>query len=340
MADRLRARLLAWYDANKRDLPWRRYRDPYAIWVSETMLQQTTVGVVVPYFERWMKSFPTVASLANADIDAVLAHWQGLGYYRRAKNLHAAAQSIHRQGRFPETFDEWLMLPGVGRYTAGAVCAIAFGHATPAVDGNVLRVYSRLHADGSAGIQGRCETWAGTLVRGSRSGDAVQALMELGATVCLPRSPRCPDCPFSRHCAAKREGKVDSYPVKSVKPETVKLVKHIYVPCCNGRFGVTRIPEGEWSAGLYRFESDRSLKGALLIGQFGHTVTKHRISVKVYVNPVKSKSRRMQWYKSTELENVPMPSDERKAARLAIDHLFQSGKKSIGKTTRPLASKK
>jgi A/G-specific adenine glycosylase len=207
----LRRRLLAWYDANRRDLPWRRTRDPYAIWISEAMLQQTRVETVIPYWERFLARFPDAAALAGADLDDVLGAWAGLGYYSRARNLHAAAREIvaRHAGRLPDDPDALRALPGIGRYTAGAIASIAFDRPEPVVDGNVRRVLARFgREDGEAAL------WeaAARLASGTRPGDLNQALMELGATLCAARAPRCEACPLAGGCAARRAGDVEAFP--------------------------------------------------------------------------------------------------------------------------------
>lgn len=213
---RLRAPLVRWYRRAKRDLPWRRTTDPYAIWVSEVMLQQTTVTAVVPYWERFLSRFPDVASLAGSKEDDVLAAWTGLGYYRRARSLRQGAIAVMERydGRVPEDEAHLLELPGIGRYTAGAIASLAFGRATPVVDGNVARVFSRLFALPGRGAPLEAALWtiAGTLVRGADPGSLNQAVMELGATICTPRSPSCAICPLARACRARREGNPESYP--------------------------------------------------------------------------------------------------------------------------------
>ena len=182
-----RRKLLVWYRKNRRDLPWRRTRDPYAIWVSEIMLQQTRVAAVVSYYERFLRRFPDVGTLARARIDTVLTLWSGLGYYRRARHLHAAARILRRDG-FPRTAADWRRLPGVGPYTAAAVASIAFGEPAAVVDGNVTRVLSRLHAlDDGRPVGDLAQAWLSPRA----PGDFNQAVMELGATVCTPRSPEC-----------------------------------------------------------------------------------------------------------------------------------------------------
>lgn len=210
--------LVDWYRANRRDLPWRRTRDPYAIWVSETMLQQTRVRVVVPYWQSWMARFPTAAALAAAPLDDVLSAWSGLGYYGRARNLYLGAREVVARygGRLPETAGELRSLPGIGRYTAGAIASMAFDRREPLVDGNVARVLSRLFAVEedvkSAAGQKRLWQLAGELVPADAPGDFNQALMELGATLCTPSAPRCPDCPLVAGCRARLAGRERELP--------------------------------------------------------------------------------------------------------------------------------
>ncbi|KPK17161.1 MAG: hypothetical protein AMJ62_02830 [Myxococcales bacterium SG8_38] len=228
----LRHELLRWYDQAARDLPWRRTRDPYAIWVSEVMLQQTRVETVIPYYERFLKRFPTPATLAAADEDAVLSHWSGLGYYRRARLLHAGVREVVERygGRVPESAEDRRALPGVGRYTAGAIGSIAFDKPEPVVDGNVTRVLARLFGIdtpvGTAATTQRLWDEAARLVPGERPGALNQALMELGATVCTAQSPRCGACPVAADCVAHRRGVVDALPVARARkaPGAIALV--------------------------------------------------------------------------------------------------------------------
>jgi A/G-specific adenine glycosylase len=219
----LAAALLRWFDAEKRDLPWRSSRDPYAIWVSEVMLQQTQVETVKPYWLRFMERFPTIADLAGAELDEVLAEWQGLGYYRRARGLHQAAQAVMAQhgGQLPDDVAALRALPGVGDYTAGAVASMAFGLRAPAVDGNVNRVVTRLFAIPGDPRQGdsrrSVHAHAAALVPAERPGDFNQALMELGSRICTPR-PACPSCPVRAHCAAYAAGQPTAYPERRPAP--------------------------------------------------------------------------------------------------------------------------
>ncbi len=213
-----RAALLRWYRKQRRDLPWRRTRDPYAIWVSEIMLQQTRVDTVIPFYHRFLERFPSVAALARARESDVLAAWSGLGYYRRARNLHAGAGIVAREGggELPRTLDGLRALPGVGAYTAAAIASIAFDLPAAAVDGNVIRVIARW--DGregrrnEAGLKRAVTERANDFAPGSRPGDWTQALMELGATTCLPRAPLCERCPVARWCRAAASGRPDRYP--------------------------------------------------------------------------------------------------------------------------------
>jgi len=212
--------LLDWYRTNKRDLPWRRTKDPYRIWVAEVMLQQTRVDTVIPYYERFLKKFPDVRTLARASEDSVLKAWESLGYYSRARHLHEAARVVVSQsgGVIPAGMDDLRKLPGVGAYTAGAILSIAFGRRVAAVDGNVIRVIARLFAvedpvDGSKAKR-RIGAIAQGLVPASEPGHYNQALMDLGSGICTPRSPACPACPLAMACRARRKGVQESIPVK------------------------------------------------------------------------------------------------------------------------------
>jgi A/G-specific adenine glycosylase len=221
----LRGGLLRWYGRHRRDLPWRRTRDPYAIWISEIMLQQTQVATVVPYYRRFLERFPDVASLAQASEEDVLGYWSGLGYYRRARSLHDGARRIMELhgGRLPADPSALRALPGIGRYTAGAIASIAFEQVEPVLDGNVRRVLARVLALDGARVGWASEQrllWevAGDLVRGARPGELNQALMELGAVVCTPAAPRCPSCPVRARCRARAQGRSEAYPASRPRP--------------------------------------------------------------------------------------------------------------------------
>jgi A/G-specific adenine glycosylase len=218
----LTARLLAWYDRHRRRLPWRaepgEAADPYRVWLSEIMLQQTTVAAVAPYFIRFLERWPTVSDLAAAPLEDVLTEWAGLGYYARARNLHACARAVVAEhgGRFPDSAEELARLPGIGAYTAGAIAAIAFNRRAAAVDGNAERVLARLLdlREPLPQIKPKLRAVAERLVAEDRPGDFAQALMDLGATVCAPASPRCMVCPWAEACRARAAGDPESLPVK------------------------------------------------------------------------------------------------------------------------------
>jgi A/G-specific adenine glycosylase len=225
----LRQKLLTWFDRQRRDLPWRRDRDPYRIWVSEVMLQQTTVAAVVPYFERFLTAFPTVGALADADEQAVLRMWAGLGYYRRARHLHRAAKMLvsEQDGLPPDDPAVWAGLPGVGRYILGAVLSQAFDRRVPIVEANSQRVLCRLFGRGGDVSREPTKSWlwdtAGELVPARRPGDFNQALMELGALVCTPDAPRCGECPLAKQCVAKRLNQQSSIPSRPQRREPIEV---------------------------------------------------------------------------------------------------------------------
>ena len=247
--------LLDWFDGVRRDMPWRRDRDPYRVWVAEVMLQQTRVEAVVPYYERWMRRFPDLDTLAGAEVDEVLAEWEGLGYYSRARNLHAAARVVRdaRGGEIPDTAADLRALPGVGDYTAGAVASIAFDRREPAVDGNARRVLSRLF-DLAAPTAGELRDRAARLVPAERPGDFNQALMELGATICRPRSPLCAECPLRSSCLALSRGTVAERPGRSPKPSTPSFDVGVAVAVSpRGRTLLVRRPEDGMLGGMWEF---------------------------------------------------------------------------------------
>jgi len=266
----LRRRLLAWFDRHGRhDLPWQQTRDPYRIWVSEIMLQQTQVRTVIPYYERFLKRFPTLQSLARARLDTVLHHWTGLGYYARARNLKKAAETIVRthRGRFPQTLEEVSALPGIGRSTAGAILAFAFGQRHPILDGNVKRVLARVHALDMPTNNRQAETqlWelADRYTPTRRVADYTQAIMDLGATVCRPRQPECARCPFTGDCVAHANGVPDRYPVRAQrKALPVRKTAMILIQDRRNRVLLSqRPPSGVWG-GLWSFPECRSAADA------------------------------------------------------------------------------
>ena len=221
--------LLKWYDRHKRAMPWRQTKNPYRIWISEIMLQQTQVDTVIPYYERFLTRFPTVQALARAPLETLLQFWSGLGYYSRARNLHLAAQQIVAQhgGKIPNDRKMLLALPGIGRYTVGAILSIAFGQQEPVLDGNVIRVLTRLHGIATdpkiPSTQEKLWSLAQGLARCSRPGDMNQALMELGATVCLPTQALCATCPLRKECVALATHQVENLPLKIQRQKSIKV---------------------------------------------------------------------------------------------------------------------
>ncbi len=253
-----RRRLRAWYAENGRHLPWRESRNAYRVWISEIMLQQTTVAAVVPYFERFMRRFPTVKELASASLDDVLRLWEGLGYYSRARNIHKAAILLAEQdGCFPEEPDELEKLPGIGRYTAAAIASFAFGKSAGIVEANTLRLYCRLigYRGNPRSKEALTRLWAfaDEIVPRHNVGAFNQALMDLGATLCRPRDPDCPVCPVRQHCAAFEEGSQDAIPAPKSRPAITYLTDVCLVVENQGRYLVRKRPEGELWAGLWDF---------------------------------------------------------------------------------------
>jgi A/G-specific adenine glycosylase len=324
--------LLAWFDVAKRDMPWRRTKDPYAIWVSEIMLQQTPVVTVIPYWNRWMNRFPTTAALASADEQEVLSMWQGLGYYRRCRMLLQGARWVEAHG-MPTTAAGWLKVPGIGPYTAGAIASIAFDEPAPLVDGNVERVYARLTGDDSRGkdLHNAAWRWANQNVFAERPGDWNQALMELGATVCKPFAPDCQACPLSQKCVAFLSRRVEDLPTKSPKVQAVKLFQVVWVPIHENRFGVRQIPAGQWWEGMWEFPradvgSDELMaivgEGWLeSIGIVRHSVTHHRITIDVNLVRCESPSEQLIWLSIDKLADLPMPAPQRKILRMVLGQM-------------------
>jgi A/G-specific adenine glycosylase len=297
-------RLLDWYRSVARDLPWRRTQDPYAIWVSEVMLQQTRVETAERYFVRFLQRFPTIQSLAGATEEDVLATWSGLGYYRRARQLHSAARAIAAQGgEIPRTATDLRALPGVGAYTAAAVASIAFGERVAVMDGNVERVTARLLAEGrppkSAEARRRLQRAAEELIDPASPGDSNQALMELGATLCSPRNPRCGDCPLRVECRASQLGEAERYPVAPARSAVVgvRAAAVVFEDC--GRVLLRRRSDtatflpGTWEPPWVQLGDLEDPRAALLrevpglvaqglLGRVTHGITFRRFSVEVY----------------------------------------------------------
>jgi A/G-specific adenine glycosylase len=341
-ATAIRRALLGWYDRNRRDLPWRRTKDPYRIWVAEVMLQQTTVRTATPYYESFLKRFPTLTSLAAEPEDEVLASWSGLGYYHRARNLHRGAQHVSERhgGRFPKTIEAALAVPGVGLYTASAILSIAHDQPLPVVDGNVRRVLARLLALHGPEYRrdGPYYNRAEELLDRERPGDWNQALMELGATVCTPRRAGCAACPLRGHCRAHALGVVDSLPEGRARraPVDVKVAAALVEK--DGRVLLVRRPEGRllgrmWEVPQTSLESRgrpdlerellerhglRVVPGPLAV-RARHAITFRRITLEGYRArlrlPPPTDPERFLWARPEEVAALPVSSSTRKLLR-------------------------
>lgn len=335
-------RLLWWYDRCRRDLPWRCAADrpgpldPYHVLVSETMLQQTQVATVIPYYHRFLGRFPTLGDLAAADEQEVLRLWQGLGYYSRARNLRSAAQKVMRDfgGALPRGRDQLLQLPGIGRYTAGAIASIAFGLPAPILDGNVTRVLCRLDniaADPrERGISSLLWRRAEQILPAKRPGDFNSALMELGATVCTPRNPRCLTCPVCTHCEAQAAGTQQKIPPPRKTKVTPLYRRRTYCIRRGDRWLIEqRPPRGRW-AGMWQFvtidgRADSDLPVAIekpaVLGTISHALTHRRYEFEVYVarlgkgkTPPDNPPRR--WVTLAEIADYPLPRPHLKVVEL------------------------
>jgi A/G-specific adenine glycosylase len=307
-ASKLVPLLLDWFAANARDLPWRRTRDPYAIWVSEIMLQQTQVKTVIPYWERWMSELPTIEALATASASKIHKMWEGLGYYTRVRNLQRAAQQIVWQhvGKFPKKFEDILALPGIGRYTAGAVSSIAFNQPRPIVDGNVIRVISRVFGITTDPREKKtnAQLWvlaedlvlhaARTARHASPCSHLNQSLMELGALVCTPRSPKCDVCPINKLCVSQKEGLQEQIPNLSKREAATARRFIAFVVQRDGKYLVRQRPASVVNAHLWEFPNIEATtarqKSAAPFEVFSakplctikHSITRYRITLEAW----------------------------------------------------------
>jgi A/G-specific adenine glycosylase len=343
--DKFARRALSWYSKHARTLPWRNHPDPYAIWVSEMMLQQTQVATVIPYFERWMKKFPNITRLAKADEKNILSMWEGLGYYTRARNLLITSRIIVSEygGIIPSNIEELKSLPGIGRYTAAAIASMAFGADEAALDGNIKRVLSRVFnfitpVNSSSGERGLWETASLHLPKG-RAGDYNQALMDLGATICLPKNPLCTKCPFRDFCEAQKKGLQGVLPVTTKKQMVPTRVKAAAVVKRNGKVLLRQRPINGLLGGMWEFpssevdaEPELSLKLAIksdyqlkvsLVSPFTivhHVYTHFKLTEHVFLCTLKmlhQLPKQFQWIPLSQLKDYPMGKvDRRIAAKL------------------------
>ncbi len=347
----IRKRLLRWFKTNQRELPWRANRDPYRIWLSEIMLQQTLVATVVPYFQRFLAAFPTLADLANADEQSVLRLWEGLGYYSRARNLHRASKIIVSEhgGQFPRDVAAAAKLPGVGRYTLGAILSQAYDLPMPILEANSQRVLCRLFARPGDPRESSERKWlwdaAAALVPPRQAGDFNQALMELGALICSPREPACPACPLRNVCETRRLGKQAEIPPAARRPATRLVAEVAVVLRKSGKLLIVqRPPAGRW-ANMWEFPHGELLPGEPheqaaarlihqltgMVGQINcelltikHGVTHHQITVVCFEAKHRRGAfasefyRRGEWIDSARLEEFPVSSPQRRLAKFLL----------------------
>lgn len=342
-------RLLAWYDDNKRALPWRGTQDPYAVWVSEIMLQQTQVETVKPYYAAWMSRFPTLVSLGQAEEQAVLQVWEGLGYYSRARGMLKAARQLLKDhgGRFPRTYTALMALPGIGDYTAAAILSIAFGQPIAAVDGNIRRVYSRWFAitdplNSPSGNQ-RVSELAQQSLLADRPGDFNQALMDLGATVCLPKKPLCLLCPVQAGCQAYAQGRQDELPVAKAKAAVPHYTVAAGILMRDDMVLLARRPSHGLLGGMWEYpggkqETGETLEACLrrewleelslsadvgeLLGVYRHAYTHFKVTLHAFYvtsdtaqEPVAHEASELRWVRLNELDAYPMGKLDRSISR-------------------------
>jgi A/G-specific adenine glycosylase len=342
--------LLNWFSANARDLPWRKTRDPYAVWVSEIMLQQTQVKTVMPYWNRWMRELPTIESVAKASSEKIHKLWEGLGYYTRVRNLQKTAQMILEKhgGKFPKDFDDVLALPGIGRYTAGAICSIAFNQPTPILDGNVIRVLTRIFdiAENPKEKDANAKLWklAEELVKFSSPSCSHlnQSLMELGALICAPRNPQCLICPVKKHCVAFKESRIEKLP--NLGKRTVATARHFvaFIVERNGKFLVRQRPAGIVNAHLWEFpnfeingsklkpEQIFQKQFAVELLQFEplhtvkHSITRYRITVEAFhVRSSKfPKGFKGKWLAPSQFDSLAFTAAHKKLASFATSRIL------------------
>jgi len=335
--------LLEWFKKNKRDLPWRKTKDPYAIWVSEIMLQQTQVTTVIPYYENFLQSFPTLRHLAKANLSKVLKVWEGLGYYSRARNLHRASQIVsnHFHGKIPDTLEDLLSLPGIGRSTAGAILSFAFHKEAPILDGNAKRVFSRLFAvsgnPGERKTEGLLWKISESLIPKGFSNPFNQALMDLGSMLCTAKEPECDHCPLNYFCKGRASGKPERYPPKGLK-RTIPHVESVSaVIKKNGRVLLNRRPPSGLLGGLWEFPNWRiEGKGRLrlrlrlrntikkemglnvkvdeLIGVLHQTFSHFKLTLHVYYCVAMGKNKKGKWVAVGNLHLLPMSRIHRRIA--------------------------
>lgn len=305
----IRRKLGRWYDAHARDLPWRRTRDPYAIWISEIMCQQTRVAAVIPYYERFLARYPTAQALAAADNDELLAMWAGLGYYSRARNLQKAAREIAAMSAFPQTYEAIRELPGIGDYTAAAIASIAYGLPHAVVDGNVRRVVSRLTGEAAPDIAGV----AASLLDRRAPARSNQALMELGALVCVPRDPACAECPLAPECVAHDRGLQSSLPPRKAKAAPVTKERVLLLIRQGDMLLLVPSPR---VAGFWELpEPFRGARLGAAVGTFRHAITNSQYLFQVHEARAARAPEGGRWFGAAEVSQIPLSTATKKALR-------------------------
>ena len=331
--------LLAWYDREKRELPWRGTQDPYRVWLSEIMLQQTRAEAVAPRYEEFLARFPTVEALAASSEEAVLKAWEGMGYYSRARNLRRAAMEVVRRGGFPQSAKEWQKLPGVGAYTAAAVASIAFDEAAPALDGNQARVLARLLAfEETVDTPQRLRAQAEALIDRERPGDYNQALMDLGSGVCTPRAPKCGLCPVAAFCAARAGGDAESYPHLPPPIARREVEVTVVLAYLGGRVLVRRRPSKGLLAGLWEFPNfsegtlAEALPGARATGELArsrHVFTHLVWNMRGLRAEAEALPEGMRAVDADELRALPFPTALRVYRQIAMRELGGEAEKDV-----------
>lgn len=346
--------LLSWYKNHARSLPWRGHPDPYAVWVSEVMLQQTRVETVIPYFERWMQRFPSIETLANASMQEVLAVWEGLGYYGRARNLYRAAQRVMQEyhGQLPEEVRLLRKLPGVGRYTAGAIASIAFSRDEPTLDGNIRRVLARYFnvSEDARSTPGERKLWelAAQYLPVGHAGEYNQAMMDLGASVCTPKSPDCAHCPLEDACQAKALGIIELRPVLLPKPAIPHHIVTAAVICRDGRVLIACRPSHGLLGGLWEFPGGKLQEGEDLraclqreikeelgakikvetqLGVYQHAYTHYKVTLYAFNctlllgEPSPIQAAELRWVTPAELSQFPMGKIDRQISKTLVSSM-------------------
>ena len=338
--EKIQSKLLRWFEKNKRDLPWRKTRDPYAIWVSEVMLQQTQVATVIPYYQKFLKSFPTIHHLAKSDLSKVLKVWEGLGYYSRARNLHQASKIIanHSNGKIPDKLKDLLNLPGIGRYTAGAILSIAYNKKAPILDGNVKRVLSRLFVVSGNPKKTEEFLWplSESLIPKGSPGAFNQALMDLGSMTCTPKNPNCLSCPLKNLCQGYLSGKPESYPLRSVKKKVPHIEAIAAVIQKHGKVLLRQRPPKGLLGGLWEFpnwpiDGKKDLKEYLRLkvksdfglkvkckenlGPFKQTYSHFKLTLHVFKCDALEGRGKGKWVSIKKLDRLPMSRIHRRISQ-------------------------